>query len=77
MEVAKALDLGKADIFEHARELGRGISRNVTVRRGPSAGASMCSVSTSPAWAEPGRAELPLPTWCQKARVPLSMIIRR
>ena len=36
-------------------------SRNVTVRRGPSAGASMCSVSTSPAWAEPGRAELPPP----------------
>jgi hypothetical protein len=22
------------------------------------------------AWAEPGRAELPLPTWCQQARVP-------
>ena len=56
VEVAKALDLSKADVFEQASELGRGTDaepeRDGAAR--PSAGASMCSVSTSPAWAEPG-----------------------
>jgi hypothetical protein len=52
VEVAEALDLGKADIFEQASELGRGIDaepeRDGAAR---SVGrASMCSVSTSPAW---------------------------
>src|SRR4249919_3589366 len=33
------------------------------------------SAHETSAWAEPGRAELPLPTWRQEARVPSSMII--
>jgi hypothetical protein len=56
VEIAKAFDLGKADIFEQASELGRGIDAEPERdgAAGPSAGANMCSVSTSPAWAESG-----------------------
>jgi hypothetical protein len=49
--------------------------RNVTVRRGPSAGASNVLGFNLAGLAEPGRAEVPPPTWCQEARVPSSMII--
>jgi fumarylacetoacetate (FAA) hydrolase family protein len=54
--LAKALDLGKADIFEQESELGRGIdaeSERDCAARSVGRG-QQCSVSTSPAWAEPG-----------------------
>jgi len=59
VEVAKALDLGKADIFEQASELGRGIDAEPErdgAARSVSRGQYVLGFNLA-GWAEPGRAE--------------------
>lgn len=76
VEIAKALDLGRADIFEQASELSRGIAAEPELDGAARFVGRQCVLGFNLAGlVEPGWAELLPPTWCQEARVPSSMII--